>query len=248
MSECRQVRAAVEMAARRDELAASVTNHLTACAPCNVYATETFSVMALLVSQPRVEAPADFDFRLRARIARARDEQQTVGNRFKALWTRTFSLQRAAAMLALLAFGVTSTTLYLSRSNNPEPIAKANETETKTDATPIISMVTTPQLPIQSNLLPSNAGSGSFESKPRVAVVAKSTGSRAVRFTPVAEHRETNAPLTAMDNTQEVLIYRPGAAQMVNVPRGQVAWGAQLVGLRQSAATRPATQPMVETF
>ena len=79
-------------------------------------------------------------------------------------------------------------------------------------------------------------------------MVAKSTGSRAVRFTPVAEHRETNAPLTAMDNTQEVLIYRPGAAQMVNVPRGQVAWGAQLVGLRQSAATRPATQPMVETF
>jgi hypothetical protein len=246
MSECRQVRAAVEMAARRDELAASVNKHLTSCAPCNVYATETFSVMALLGSQPRVEAPADFDFRLRARIARARDEQQTVGNRFKALWTRTFSLQRAAAMLALLAFGVTSTTLYLSRSNNPEPIAKENETTT--DATPIISEITTPQLPIQRNLLPPNAGSGSFESKPMVAGVVRSTGSRAARFTPVVEHRETNAPLTAMDNTQEVLIYRPGSTRVVNVPRGQVVWGAQLAGLRQSAATRPATQPMVETF
>jgi hypothetical protein len=246
MSECRQVQAAVEMAARRDELAASVTKHLAACAPCNVYATETFSVMALLGSQPRVEAPADFDFRLRARIARARDEQRTVGNRFKALWTRTFSLQRAAAMLALLAFGVTSTTLYLSRSNNTESITKVNEI--KIDATPMIRSFRTPESPLPKNIQPTNADSRSSELKPMVVRVVRSKESRAVRITPVVEHRETNAPLTAMDNTQEVLIYRPGSARMVNVPRGQVALGAQLVGLRQSAATRPATQPIVETF
>ena len=81
-----------------------------------------------------------------------------------------------------------------------------------------------------------------------VARVVRLTEGRAARLTPAVEHRETNAPLTAMDNTQEVLIYRPGSTRMVNVPRGQVAWGAQLVGLRQSAAARPATQPMVETF
>jgi hypothetical protein len=247
MSECRQVRAAVEMATRRDELAASVTKHLSACAPCNVYATETFSVMALLVSQPRVEAPADFDFRLRARIARARDEQQSFSGSFKSFWTRTFSLQRAAAMLALLAFAVTSTTLYLSRSTAPQagslvatgPISAGAGAAEKA-APPVIT-------PLTENR-PASPDSGRAEAKTILTRVGRSPGIRPVHFTPVVEHRENRAPSIAMDDTQEVLIYRPGAARMVNVPRGQVVWGAQLVGLRQSAATRPATQPMVETF
>jgi hypothetical protein len=247
MSECRQVRAAVEMAARRDELAASVIKHLSACAPCNVYATETFSVMGLLVSQPRVEAPADFDFRLRARIARARDEQQTVGNRFKALWTRTFSLQRAAAMLALLAFGVTSTTIYLSRPTDPQPGSQVVKGPISTGAG-MPEKVATPEIPRLAEARLVSPAPGSADAKIMVARVGRSAVIRPVRFTPAVEHRENRAPSMAMDNTQEVLIYRPGSTQMVNVPRGQVVWGAQLVGLRQSAATRPATQPQVETF
>ena len=247
MSECRQVRAAVEMAARRDELAASVTKHLAACAPCNVYATETFSVMALLVSQPRVEAPADFDFRLRARIARARDEQQSFSGSFKSFWTRTFSLQRAAAMLALLAFAVTSTTIYLSRSTDPQPGSLVATGPISNGAgTPL--KVATPEIPRSTDARLVSPAPGIAGVKTLVAGVGRSTGTRPVRITPVVNHRENRAPSMAMDNTQAVLIYRPGSTRVVNVPRGQVVWGAQLAGLRQSAAMRPATQPMVETF
>ena len=74
----------------------------------------------LLSAQPRVEAPADFDFRLRARIARA-ESRPSVGP--VAVLTNffgmSFSIKQAAASLAALAVMAAVTTSYFTTGNQP---------------------------------------------------------------------------------------------------------------------------------
>ncbi len=52
------------------------TAHLLNCSSCRQYAAEMSSLRALLRQQPRVEVPSDYDFRLRARIARAESDRR----------------------------------------------------------------------------------------------------------------------------------------------------------------------------
>ncbi len=118
---CKQTREAIDDALRSVAYGASVTSHLSGCPDCRRHADETTSLLALLTSQPRVQVPADFDFKLRARIARAQAEKAAPAGFFEGIWeryfTRTFSWgQAATAMAAVMLVGVFST-LYINHDN-----------------------------------------------------------------------------------------------------------------------------------
>ncbi len=117
---CKQIREAIDTATRREGYGDAVQAHLGLCTDCRRHAKEASALLSLLAVQPRVEAPADFDFRLRARIARAKAEQQksSVGL-LERFWERSFSFGQAAAAMAAVAVAVTASTVYFKGSEQP---------------------------------------------------------------------------------------------------------------------------------
>lgn len=125
---CQDIRAAIDTMSKRAPMSHEVKSHTGACTDCSRYADQTTALLSLLSAQPRVEAPADFDFRLRARIARAQAEPRGVMATIEALWSKSFSWGQAASAVATLALAVTLTTLYVDRTE--EIVAPAQDVAT----------------------------------------------------------------------------------------------------------------------
>jgi hypothetical protein len=58
---------------RRESLSGAAEAHLAACAGCRVFGEERLALRRLIGGLETVSAPADFDFRMRARLAAERD-------------------------------------------------------------------------------------------------------------------------------------------------------------------------------
>lgn len=71
---CQEIKSATDIASTNISFQA----HLVDCSSCRQHVAEMNSLRALLRQQPRLEVPGDYDFHLRARIARAQSERQTV--------------------------------------------------------------------------------------------------------------------------------------------------------------------------
>ena len=166
---CQSIREAIDTATRRSGYNETVTTHLVGCADCNRHAKEMHSLLALLGAQPRVEAPADFDFRLRARIARAQSEPKTAAGWFEKVWAGSFSLGQAATAMAAIVVAVMVSTFYFTNTNE---IGNAGETIATNVVTPAPEQSTTiASVPAKSNVAPavkpasSRAGVASYRPK-----------------------------------------------------------------------------------
>jgi hypothetical protein len=118
---CKQIREEIDAAPRYD-LRGAIRSHLNGCPDCRRYSDETASLLGLLGAQPRVEAPADFEFRLRARMARAEaalesDRQSFLRKIFSEKWPASFSWGQLAAAAATLALALTFSTFYVKRDD-----------------------------------------------------------------------------------------------------------------------------------
>jgi hypothetical protein len=115
---CKQIREAIDTASRHNPRGGDVASHLSNCPDCHRYSDETASLTRLLGAQPRVEAPPDFEFRLRARLLRtpARPEIYPQGVLWKIL-PGTFSWGQTVAAAAALTLVVTVSVFYVNRGN-----------------------------------------------------------------------------------------------------------------------------------
>lgn len=253
MLNCREIQRAVDSASRRSDLAIEAEQHLKSCDDCEQYATGTFQLMGLLAAQPRVEAPADFDFRLRARIARARDERQGWRWALAQFWSNSFSWnsfswKEAGAAAVLLAAVTISATYYVNRDSNvPNPDTVAVVTPTVTVPARIVEAAETQQV-----VPPSAAENRDVQPERRVSPRALNTTPSTARTVALIEAPPTET--SGIPGAQEILIYQPGRAgkpggsRSVVIPRrGQVAFGAQLASVRD-VSSRPAAQSAIETF
>ncbi|MCI0665253.1 MAG: hypothetical protein L0220_29675 [Acidobacteria bacterium] len=112
---CQNIRSVIDMSSRREPFNGSVRTHLQGCSACRQYADQTDHLIALLRSQPRVGTPTDFDFKLRARIARAGIES---GNSFSLPEIfRWGNWGRTAAAATALALAVTFSAIHLTWSS-----------------------------------------------------------------------------------------------------------------------------------
>jgi hypothetical protein len=113
---CKQIREEIAAASRHDMRSGAAKSHLDACPDCRRYSDETASLARLLGAQPRVEAPPDFEFRLRARMLRAQAAPAIAPRGF--LWKilpGRFSWGQTAAGAAALTLVVTVSVFYVDR-------------------------------------------------------------------------------------------------------------------------------------
>ena len=143
---CKDVQTSIDTASRRNPMSNEAHGHLANCPDCHRYSDQSNALLALLTAQPRVEAPADFDFRLRARIAQAQAKPASPFAFLENFFTQTFSLKHAAASLAALAVMAAGTTMYFTQSNQPvqNPTIAYNR--------PAMNQkIETPQLPVEAS-------------------------------------------------------------------------------------------------
>jgi hypothetical protein len=116
---CKQIREAIDAASGHNSYSGQVASHLSGCPDCHRYSDEAASLLRLLSAQPRVEAPPDFEFRLRARIAEAQAAPAIDPQSFlQKIRPWTFSWGQTVTAAAALTLVVTVSTLYINIDRN----------------------------------------------------------------------------------------------------------------------------------
>lgn len=123
--DCSNVRREIEEAANDEILAAPARDHLRTCSACSTFGKEQQQLKEMVASLGVVEAPADFQFRLQARLAASRSSRHGVfsGNGFG---TRSVAF---ASLMLLFAFVVVLMNMRTPGSE-PAPVAQAPAAET----------------------------------------------------------------------------------------------------------------------
>lgn len=96
---CRNIKREIEEKGSADLLDAGAISHLEACSTCEELVRKQTNLQEILASLDTVEAPADFDFRLRARLA-----AEKPGTALP-LWNLSMGLRSVAVAAALLLVG-----------------------------------------------------------------------------------------------------------------------------------------------
>jgi anti-sigma factor RsiW len=109
---CRHARQEIDESEIGQALSQVTTAHLGSCAPCAQFRSERASLRELIGDLEPVVAPADFDMRLRARIARARASSES-----QPFFARFIGMPAiAAASVAVLA--VALAVIWVGQRNN----------------------------------------------------------------------------------------------------------------------------------
>jgi hypothetical protein len=118
MSDCKAFMREIDEAANGRKPCGAALAHAALCRSCGERLREHESLRSLVKGLGRVEAPADFEFRLRARMASARGESRRGpfgGLRF---------VYRLAPVAAALCFLLVSASLYVWQSSRTKPAAR----------------------------------------------------------------------------------------------------------------------------
>jgi hypothetical protein len=124
---CRKVRREIEEGRAGEPLTTPVREHLSNCAACEAFGNEQQRLTDIVASLGTIEAPADFDFKLRARLAASRSSRSEVssGNRFS---IRSVAFATLILLFAFVAILMNSR----SRSNESAPVAQSNGAASRT--------------------------------------------------------------------------------------------------------------------
>ena len=106
MADCKTFRGEIEESAGVERLSLETRTHAGICRPCGEFEREHNSLRSLVAGLGKVEAPADFEFRLRARMKSAKRE----GGEYTFLRLR---LAPGFAWAAAACFLVVSASLYI---------------------------------------------------------------------------------------------------------------------------------------
>lgn len=147
---CEPVRRELEELMLGDVYSATTAGHLQTCSDCRDFQRQQTKLRQIVGSLGTVSAPADFDFRLRARLAA---DSEAPGFHF---WS--FTVKGLATAAVLVVFGVGAVVVW-QRSHEPHPAAVA---------------VTPPQVeePIRHEAGNSNDASSSAQGRETIPVVA----------------------------------------------------------------------------
>lgn len=136
---CRNVRREIEEAGAGDSLRWVVNKHLSTCPACATVAREQTKLREIVASLGTVEAPGDFDFRLRARLAADKRRPQPF-----ALVNVSFGIRSAAMAMMLILAGAAILFIALkTRTDNSVPEAVADAVQQVKPANPTAGTVAT---------------------------------------------------------------------------------------------------------
>lgn len=146
-NDCRTVRRQIDASELGQRLSEPLETHVAACAACGRFRTERAQLRELVGSLKPVAAPADFDMRLRARIAREKDASARQPFIFRFAMTTP-----AIAVAALIVLAIASIVWINQRNQIPSSgVATGNPTKDQAASS------------AQSPTNPNNAGNRSDE-------------------------------------------------------------------------------------
>ncbi|HEX9918522.1 MAG TPA: hypothetical protein VGA87_05100 [Pyrinomonadaceae bacterium] len=119
---------------RRESLSDAATAHMAACASCRVFGEERLALRRLVGGLEKVSAPADFDFRMRARMLAERDAGAA-----RARWFN-FSPAALSWPLAGCLVLVVSASLYFQQTRPDTPAMPTAEQAHVSTPAPQISV------------------------------------------------------------------------------------------------------------
>src|SRR5688572_21415160 len=99
MSNCKRIHKIIDEADQPAALPLEATSHLASCAPCQTFADDRARLRVMLSDMPRINAPAYFDARLKARLVEAKAPTPFS-------WFRPAVYVRFGAATAVLAVAV----------------------------------------------------------------------------------------------------------------------------------------------
>jgi hypothetical protein len=109
---CREMRRQIDELDLGQEPNAQIADHLISCPACAAFRNERSALRGLVASMEPVVAPADFDMRLRARIAATRTAEQ------QPFFARLIGVP-AIALAAVVVLAVGTTVLISQRNSTP---------------------------------------------------------------------------------------------------------------------------------
>jgi len=123
---CENIRREIEEAGSAGFLSAAARSHLEDCAACQTLSRQQTNLQAILSGLGTVEAPGDFDFRLRARLA----AEKRMGAFSLSFGNLSFGLRSTAVAAILLLLG--SAVLFVAlKSNTNTEVARGDKVAPK---------------------------------------------------------------------------------------------------------------------
>jgi hypothetical protein len=226
---CDQVRFEIDEKELTAALSNSATEHLRHCSECQEFQNKETKLRQIVGSLEPVNAPPDFDFRLRARLANDR----TVASYRSMSAVRLWRMRSAAVAAMLLIFAAT---VYMIRQNQPVQSTPGS------DRTTSASNDTTPAKPANSQPARSDsalASNGGSESTPdeRKNVRRRPLNGTLKRPTATVDYSNTVAPVLSIDQTFPIDVSQPsfkvslddgrGTSRTISVPT--VSFGSRRV-------------------
>jgi len=244
---CQQIQTAIDTVSRREALDESVHRHLTSCQGCRGYADEMSALFSLLTAAPRVVAPGDFDFRLRARIAAVQAERRGPFSFLENFWSLSFSFGRAATAMAAIALVATFTTLYFV---NHRPANQSGEVANLAAPSPAPTksqIVEPPPVPPHQDetvavaslpSAPATKGAGLMKA------TAKNTAGSRLPAASRVEFSEQGTSIPVIEAGTTIIIKsRNGTARMVTVP--EVTYGQPRLPMKAAKDEAPAATQVI---
>ena len=204
---CKDTQTAIDSATRRSPVSQSASTHIAGCSDCRQHSEQSSALLALIGAQPRVEAPADFAFRLRAGIARAESKPKSPFAFLDNLFGQSFSVKQAAASLAALAVMAAATTFYFTGSNQSAPNSAAIA-QVEAPAQQVVPSVVAPVEEKNSGLIASTQ-------KPMLKAVS-SPRINTAKVTPATFTRETH--VASANNQNMDRVYDRESGRVMEIP------------------------------
>ena len=190
--QCEPVRRELDELVLNDEPSTTTAEHLQTCADCRDFQQQQNRLRQIVGSLGTVNAPADFDYRLRARLAA---ESQPSGFRY---WY--FAVKGMATAAVLVAFGVGGAVVW-QRAHQQTPVAP---------------VAVAPPAPRIEQPKPDTPKSGSTPASQVTPAVAVNKEPKQKPERPFVV-RSKRAPLTAVDFSSERANVVSNAPPAVNV-------------------------------
>ena len=130
-SNCTNIQTELDEMLLGEDCSAEVSQHLDDCNECRVFHEKQLKLRQIVGSLGTVSAPADFDFRLRSRLARENSNSGFHLSNLVGFGQRTAVIATALALIVAAVFAYRS---FTNRNESPQTVA---HTEVPTNVRPI---------------------------------------------------------------------------------------------------------------
>lgn len=209
---CRAVRREIDETELRQSLSANGEAHLASCNACKTFRDERLRLREMVGGLQPVTAPADFEMRLRARIARERDLPS------QPLIFRLMMSTPAIVVAAVLVIAVGAVVFLSSRSHTQAPpLASGGNNQKVQTPAPDATQDQKPE-PIQTAAVPVNDDRDKTKSSPVIARTAPKVVAPLNNLPQASDSMARAAPRVQMlDRNGEVTLTAPLKPMVVTV-------------------------------